>query len=83
VLLNELKKNYALIVAIKSFDHFVDFAGNKFMGSSFVLEIEKKDKNWRLNWEQYVTKLSDVNQQLSNLINRCIDEERLLWVVGY
>ncbi len=83
ILLNELKHNHLEIQKIKNFDQFLDFVGNKFMGSNFVLELEKYDKNWRLNWEVYCTKLIEVNEQLINLINRCIDEEKSLWIIGY
>jgi len=50
VLLNALKDNIDRIERVNSFDNFVDFAGSKFLGSGFVMEIEKIDKNWRLNW---------------------------------
>ena len=83
VLLNALKDNIDRIERVNSFDNFVDFAGSKFLGSGFVMEIEKIDKNWRLNWEQYKQKLIGINKQLIKLIERCIEEERTLWLIGY
>ena len=83
VLMNELKANYDKIEKIDSLDNFLDFTGSRFLGSGFVIELEKIDKNWRLNWEQYKMKLININQQLIKLINRCIDEERILWMIGY
>ena len=83
VLLNSLKANVDKITKIDSFEGFVDFAGSKFLGSGFVMEIEKIDKNWQLNWQQYKQKLISINQQLINLINRCVEEERILWLIGY
>jgi len=83
VLLNMLKANFEKIERISSLETFVDFAGSRFLGSGFVFEIEKIDKNWRLNWEQYKLKLVSINQQLIDLVNRCIEEERILWLIGY
>ena len=83
VLLNALKANIDRIEKVNSLENFVDFAGSKFLGSGFVLELERLDKNWRLNWEQYKQKLIGINQQLIKLINRCIEEERILGMIGY
>lgn len=83
ILLNTLKANFERIDRINSYENFVDFVGSRFLGSGFVVEIEKHDKNWRLNWEQYKLKLVSINQQLISLINRCIEEERTLWLIGY
>lgn len=83
VLLNELTANIKNIEKIDDYESFIDFAGSRFLGAGFVIELEKHDKNWRLNWEQYKSKLFEVNQQLINLVNRCINEERVLWLIGY
>jgi len=83
ILLNELRNMHSNIREIKSYNQFLDYASDKFMGSNFVLELEKIDKNWRLNWELYCTKLLEINQQMTNLINRCMDEEKTLWIIGY
>ena len=83
VLLNELKNSHSIIGKTRSLSQFMDFVSDKFMGSNFVLELEKTDKNWRLNWELYCTKLLELVQQLISLVNRCMDEEKTLWVIGY
>lgn len=83
VLFNALKSHFERLEKIDSLDNFLDFTGSRFLGSGFVIELEKHDKNWRLNWEGYKMKLININQQLINLINRCIDEERILWLIGY
>jgi hypothetical protein len=83
VLLNELTANFKKIEQIDGYEAFIDFTGNKFLGTSFVLELEKTDKNWGLNWEQYKKRLISVNQQLIDIINRCIESERILWLIGY
>lgn len=82
-LLNELKKNYNKIKDINSLDFFIDFVGNSFLGKNLIFEIEKHDKNWSLNWEQYCKKLGLINKDLINLVNKCMEESRTLWVIGY
>jgi hypothetical protein len=83
VLLNELKNFLNKIEKINSIENFIDFSGSKFLGSNFVIEIEKNDKSWRLNWEFYKEKLKSINLQLINLVNKCIDKDNNLWLIGY
>jgi hypothetical protein len=81
--MNELKRFKHKIEQITSLDGFLDFTGSIFLGSNFVLEIEKLDKNWSLNWESYSKKLQDVNNQLIDLVNNCMEKEKVLWLIGY
>jgi hypothetical protein len=83
ILLNSLQANIDKIKRIDSYEHFVDFAGSKFLGANFIIELEKIDVNWRLNWNEYKIKLIDINQELIDLINRCMEDERILWLIGY
>lgn len=83
VLSNELIHNALTINKIDSYESFVDFTGSIFLGANFVLELEKIDKNWKLNWELYKNKLLAVNEQLIDVVNKCILEDRILWLVGY
>lgn len=82
-LLNELKANQKKLKEINSLDFFIDFIGSSFLGTNFIYETEKLDKSWSLNWEQYCRKLVMINGQLINLVNKCIDQSRTLWVIGY
>jgi hypothetical protein len=83
VLLNELKEFNQKIEQISTLNEFLDFTGSKFLGSNFVIEIEKQDKSWNLNWEIYKRKLQEVNRQLVELINSCIETDKILWFIGY
>jgi hypothetical protein len=83
VLLNELNDFKNKITQIKGLEEFLDFTGSKFLGSNFVIEIEKQDKNWDLNWSLYCKKLIDTNSQLIELISGCIEKEKILWLIGY
>lgn len=83
ILLNELDLFKQTIETIDKLEVFLDFTGSKFLGSNFVIEIEKMDKNWRLNWEVYRKKLYEVNIQLIEIINSCINQDKILWLIGY
>jgi hypothetical protein len=83
ILLNELNKHLTKIQRIDSFENFIDFTGDKFLGANFVIELDKYDKNWRLNWGLYQTNLISINEQLIELVNQCITDDRTLWLIGY
>ena len=78
MLLNELNAFRKIIESIDSLESLVDFTGSRFLGANFVIELEKIDKSWRLNWELYKQKLLDINQQLIDIVNTCIEEEKIL-----
>jgi hypothetical protein len=48
-----------------------------------VIELEKIDKSWQLNWDLHKRKLMEINQHLIDLVNRCVEEEKILWLIGY
>lgn len=83
VLLNSLKNYGEQISQIDTIDSFLDFTGSRFLGANYVIELEKIDMNWRLNWELHKKKLLDINQQLIDMVNRCVEEEKILWLIGY
>jgi hypothetical protein len=83
VLLNSLKQYVEDISKIDTLESFIDFTGSRFLGSNFVIELEKIDKSWRLNWDLHKKKLSEINQHLIDLVNHCIEEEKILWLIGY
>lgn len=82
-LLNELKANHQKLTEINSLDYFIDFVGSTFLGTNFIFEIEKVDKSWGLNWQQYCRKLIIVNNGIISVVNKCIEQSRTLWVIGY
>ncbi len=80
---NELKKTLAEIEGLKSVEEFETFLKRFFMGNNFILEIKKVDPEWKKNWESYREELAGTNRDIIRLIDKCIEEERVLWVVGY
>ena len=80
---NELINNLDMLEQISSVEQFKALLTKKFMGTDFLSELSKQDRNWELNWSGYLEKLKTINRQIIALTERCADEERILWVVGY
>ena len=53
------------------------------LGKAFLNELEKIDSIWVKNWEIYFNKINDSNQEMVSIVEHCIDEIRVLWVIGY
>ncbi|MFP4059877.1 MAG: hypothetical protein ACLFUC_05285 [Bacteroidales bacterium] len=80
---NELLKYKDNLQSIKSKEEFIEHVTGIFLGNNFLLEIEKLDKNWEKNWQQYRDKLINMNNQLLMIVDDCIENEKILWVIGY
>ncbi len=80
---NELKDQITEMEALQSLDEFKSFVKKTFMGSNFLIELEKIDPQWTTNWEKYRDSACDTVNEIILLIDRCLEEERVLWVIGY
>ena len=80
---NTLQENLVRLEKLKSKDAFIEFIGNIFLGKIFILELQKIDKTWDLNWEQYLTKLRNINKNIIEIVDDCIEKGHVLWVIGY
>ncbi|MFN8209277.1 MAG: hypothetical protein U0T82_18020 [Bacteroidales bacterium] len=80
---NELKKNLDVMESIGSRDQFIEFMSEIFLGKEFIMELQKTDRTWDLNWMQYLTKLKEINKTMLGIADECIAKELVLWVIGY
>ena len=80
---NELIDTLEAFNSIKSKDEFSKVISDRSFGREFMGELEKNDKKWSERWETYLEKLKKVNKELIELTEKCADEERIMWVVGY
>lgn len=80
---NELLSNLDDLNAVDSFEHFKQYIDNIFMGDGFIRKLERKDLNWQKRWDEYRGRLQKVNEDLVKLIDHCLNEDRILWVVGF
>ncbi|MBN1416580.1 MAG: hypothetical protein JW973_15870 [Bacteroidales bacterium] len=83
VLRNELFRNLESIEKINTLTEFTRMVENRFMGKDFLQEINEQQPSWRENWRDYLEKLVAVNRELIVFTEKCADEERILWVIGY
>ncbi len=80
---NELEMNLNILNSIdthKKFDKYID---EIFLGPNVIHKISKKDKNWHDKWAKYHLMIVKVNEDLLKLIDKCLQEDRILWIVGF
>ena len=80
---NNLLTHITKLEQLKTFAEFQDFISGKVLGKEFLLALVKSDKNWTERWMQYHKKLLIVSREILDLVDFCIDEDRILWVIGY
>ena len=80
---HRLMENLIRLQAQESLDQFRKLILGKVMGKDFIQELTQNDRNWIMRWKMYLEKLEFINQGLLDQVDRCIDEDRILWVIGY
>ena len=80
---NQLQTHLSRIQDIRDLAGFQSFLDDKAFGKAFLLELVRCDKTWADHWSAYHSKLLKINQELLELIDFIIDEDRILWVIGY
>jgi hypothetical protein len=83
VLRNELFRNMEELEKISSLKAFTKMAESRFMGKDFLQALDRFYPSWPDRWKEYLDKLVSVNHELITFTEKCADEERVLWVVGY
>ncbi len=83
VLRNSLLSNLEQWRKCSSREDFVELISGIFLGKDFAMEIRKMDPTWDLNWETYLIKLLRINQGLIDIVTDCMDNSKILWVIGY
>jgi hypothetical protein len=80
---NRLLTNLTELDRVRSLAGFQEYIDQKVMGKEFLRELVALDKNWSGRWKVYHENLIRLNKELLDLVDFCIDEDRILWVVGY
>ncbi len=80
---NELIKHLDKLQTIKALKEFKDQISRHFLGKEFLEALKKDHPEWEKDWQTYLNKLIDINKQMITLAEKCADEEKILWVVGY
>jgi hypothetical protein len=80
---NRLLTNLTVLEQIKSLSEFQEYINSKVHGTNFLRRLIRDDKNWTDRWMFYLEKLVKINKELMDFVDFCIDEDRILWVIGY
>ena len=80
---NELINKLEVLENINSFEDFQNHLDQVFLGQEFVDELTIEDKDWKDKWKFYLDKLIEVNKGLIAVTDKCIEEQKILWVIGY
>ena len=80
---NELIKHVEQLENLKSVDSFIKHISSHFLGKDFIEALNSDSPNWKNDWKTYLKKLISVNKEMIILTEKCADEEKILWVVGY
>ncbi len=80
---NELLKHRDTLKSLTSVEEFEEHISSHFLGKEFLEELQKSDSTYTANWKSYCGKLIELNETMIALTEKCADEERILWVVGY
>ena len=80
---NELASKLEALKSIHNFNDFQNHLDQVFLGQEFVDELTIEDSDWKNKWKYYLDKLIIVNQGLIELAEKCIEEQKILWVIGY
>lgn len=80
---NNLLTHLTKLEQLNTLTEFRDFISAKILGKEFLIALVQSDKNWSEHWKQYHKKLIILTRKMLQLIDFCIDEDRILWVIGY
>ena len=80
---NRLLTNLTILEKINSLSDFQEYVKSKVHGKDFLRSLIRNDINWTDRWMMYNEKLIKINKELINFVDFCIDEDRILWVMGY
>ena len=83
VLRNDLLANQKLYEGVSDLKSFTELISSHFMGREFLTELETSDPKWQSGWPNYNDKIIRIHKHLIELVEKCADEERILWVIGY
>jgi hypothetical protein len=78
---NELNDNLEKLLAINNIKQFQDYMTGIFLGRDLLKVLDELDPGYEKHWRGYMRKIIQVNRHLMRLIDRCIEEERILWVI--
>ncbi|MBA7544000.1 hypothetical protein ES705_36345 [subsurface metagenome] len=80
---NELLQHLKALKGLTDPESFVKYVSSHFLGKEFIEAINSASPDWKKDWKSYLQKLIAINKEIIQLTEKCADEEKILWVVGY
>lgn len=80
---NKLKEKLNSLQSINNLSEFKSYISSIFLGNEFLEKLQVNNKNWEQGWNFHLKKLVKVNEGLIQIVQKCINEERILWIIGY
>jgi len=80
---NELMNKLDVLQNIKSLEEFLNHLSQVFLGQEFIDELTIENSEWKEKWKFYMEKLILVNKGFIEIADKCIEEQKVLWVIGY
>lgn len=80
---NELEDNLYKLNSINTLSEFKTYVTGIFLGRDLLIDLAKADSDWERCWRYYQRRLIVINRELIKIIDKCIEEELVLWVIGY
>jgi hypothetical protein len=80
---NELAENLNKLTDTNTLESFKRYVTNIFLGRDLLIDLSKADPDWESRWKYYLRRLILINRDLIGVVDRCAEEDRILWVIGY
>jgi hypothetical protein len=80
---HQLLTHLTRIMAIYSAENMEKFALRNIYGIEFLNALKNYYPDWILSWEKIRDKLVAINTELLEMVDLCIDDDKVLWIKGF
>lgn len=80
---NHMLTSLARINSINNSEELELFVLQNISGIEFMDELKSTYPDWQIFWEKIRNKLAAINNELLEIIDACIDDDKIFWVKGY
>lgn len=80
---NELMTYLEKLQSLTTIQSFKDFLSLHFLGKEFIDVLDHDEPGWENDWKTILSKIIVINKEMISLTEKCADEEKILWIVGY
>ena len=80
---NHLLTHLTRLKAIENAEEFELFSLRNVVGIEFINALKSNYSDWSLSWEEIRDKLVIINNDLIDMIDVCIDDDKILRIKGY